>query len=168
MSTAPNASREYLKSAVMTASPEQLQLMLIDGAIRFINQGKAAIERGDIEARFEALSRAQQIVLQMHAGLNRDANVEIVEQMWSLYVFIYNRLIEANQTSSIQAANDALRVLTDHRQTWVVIIEKVNAVRGENLAAAESTPTADDLPKQQSSGFEPDTDDDRPSLNLEG
>ena len=34
---------EYLKTQVMTATPEMLQLMLWDGAIRFAEQGKEAI-----------------------------------------------------------------------------------------------------------------------------
>ena len=33
------ASQEYLKTKVLTASPEMLTLMLWDGAIRFAEQG---------------------------------------------------------------------------------------------------------------------------------
>ena len=38
----------YLRNAVMTASPEQLHLMLYDGAIRFSLQARDAIEARDL------------------------------------------------------------------------------------------------------------------------
>ena len=38
-------SQEYFKTKVMTASPEMLTLMLWDGAIRFAEQGKEAIQK---------------------------------------------------------------------------------------------------------------------------
>ncbi len=50
-------STQYLKTQVMTASPEMLQLMLWDGAIRFSEQGKEAILRHDIEGSCKALLR---------------------------------------------------------------------------------------------------------------
>ena len=40
----PNAAQNYLRMRVMTATPEQLQMMLYDGAIRFAEQGRAALE----------------------------------------------------------------------------------------------------------------------------
>ncbi|MBL8880313.1 MAG: flagellar protein FliS, partial [Phycisphaerales bacterium] len=53
-----SAATQYLKNAVMTASHEQLQLMLIDGAIRFALKGREAIEGRDIEGMFNALDRS--------------------------------------------------------------------------------------------------------------
>ena len=49
----------YLRDAVMTASPEQLQLMLYDGCIRFALQARDAIEKKDYETSYEKLTRAQ-------------------------------------------------------------------------------------------------------------
>ncbi len=52
-------SQEYLKTSVMTASPEMLTLMLWDGAIRFAEQGKEAILKKEIEGSYKALVRAE-------------------------------------------------------------------------------------------------------------
>ena len=68
MKTADKRSQEYLKSAVMSASGEQLQLMLIDGAIRFSHRALEALGENDIEKSHFALERAQRIVLQLAAG----------------------------------------------------------------------------------------------------
>ena len=41
------AAANYLRTKVLTATPEQLQLMLYDGAIRFTEQARAALEKKD-------------------------------------------------------------------------------------------------------------------------
>ena len=56
---------EYLKTKVLTASPEQLQLMLYDGAIRFCEQAREAIKNREIEKSYQSLSKAEKIVLEM-------------------------------------------------------------------------------------------------------
>lgn len=125
MSEKAKASQAYLKNAVMTAGPEQLQMMLYDGAIRFTLRGREAIERKDIEGTFNAFERAQRIVIQLTAGLNREVNPELVDQMSALYNFIYRRLVDANVNRDVQAADDALRILRHQRETWSLLIDKL-------------------------------------------
>ena len=121
-------SREYLKNAVMTARSEQLHLMLLDGAIRFATRGLEAIRAADIEACFNALERAQRITLELANGLRRDANPELVDQMTSLYGFVYRRLVEANMQRDAAAVEDALKILRHQRETWTLVIEKISTV----------------------------------------
>lgn len=120
-----SATQEYLKNAVMTASSEQLQLMLIDGAIRFALKGRQAIESGDFEGMFQALDRAQKIVLQISLGLQEEQNPAIVKQMKSLHNFIYRRLVDAHFHRDVAAVDDAVQILRHQRDTWVIIAEKV-------------------------------------------
>ena len=124
-SPAPHASREYLRNVVMTASPEQLHLMLLDGAIRFATQGRAAIVAGNIDAMFTALERAQRIVLELSSGLRREVDPLLVDRMAALYTFIFRRLTEANLHRDTQAADDALRILRHQRETWSLLLDKL-------------------------------------------
>ena len=135
--------QSYLRDAVMTASPEQLQLMLYDGAIRFARQGRAAIESKDFELAFERLSRAQKIVLEMQQGLNFDVDKELCERMSGLYMYAYRKLVDPGVAldplagagvddhgarlagSPGQEVDEALRVLEYERQTWVMLMDKV-------------------------------------------
>ena len=41
----PQAAAQYLRTKVMTSTPEQLQMMLYDGALRFGEQAKIIIRR---------------------------------------------------------------------------------------------------------------------------
>src|SRR5690606_20964571 len=120
-----HASNEYLRNAVMSASQEQLTLMLYDGAIRFSLQARDALSRGDIETMCEKLIRAQKIVLEMRNGLRHEVNPTLCEQMAGLYGFIYNRLVDANLKRSLTMIDEALTILRHQRDTWQLLIDKV-------------------------------------------
>ncbi len=140
MNQSGSRPQEYLRSAVLTASPEQLQLMLYDGAIRFALQGLDALKAADREAAFNALDRAQQIVIELTNGLNRSANPELADQMVALHNFIFRRLVKANVDADLGALEEALRILRHQRETWQLVIERVSALRGGG--GAESAPVA--------------------------
>lgn len=141
---------EYLKSAVMTASPEQLQLMLLDGCIRFALRGREAILTKNFEQSFEALDRAQKIALELGEGINRDVNPEIAEPMQALFNFVYRRLIDANLRRDTQAIDEAVEVLRHQRQTWQIIQEKVSS-----LGAGTAPPAAAPVRAADPSGERP-------------
>lgn len=138
-------SSEYLKNAVMTATPEQLQLMLYDGAIRFAGQARDAMGRGDLETSCEKLIRAQNIVLEMRNGLRHEVNPTLCAQMASLYTFIYNRLVDANLKRSQSALDEALKILNHQRETWQILVEKVRGERnrGDTISAGRATPRSE-------------------------
>ncbi len=116
----------YLRDAVLTANPEQLQLMLYDGAIRFASQGREALRVADYEASCDKLIRAQNIILEMQAGLNFDVNEELCRRVSAIYNFIYRKFVDANIQRSVQAVDDALRVLKIERETWQILSDKVS------------------------------------------
>lgn len=136
------ASYEYLKNAVLTASPEQLQLMLYDGAIRFASRGREALLAADYESAFNGLERAQRIVTQLSGGLRREIAPELVDQMSALYNFIFRRLIDANMHRDPTAADDAIRILRHQRETWQFLIERIAAERDAALRAAPARAAA--------------------------
>jgi len=138
MNPSAHASKQYLKSAVLTASPEQLHLMLLDGAIRFTLRGKEALEKQHIEGAFNGFERAQRIVLELNNGLRREVNPQLVDQLAALYDFVYRRLIDANLHRDTKAADDALRILRHQRETWVLLIEKLaRAIVARRLEATQ-------------------------------
>ena len=118
-------SQEYLKTKVMTASPEMLTLMLWDGAIRFAEQAKEAIRRKDIEGSFKALVRSQKIITELSTALKRDINPDLCGKLSALYNFIYRRLVEANISKDEKLVDDALEIMRHQRETWVMLMDKL-------------------------------------------
>jgi flagellar protein FliS len=136
-----NPSNEYLRSAVMTASPEQLHLMLYDGAIRFARQGIEGIRAGKWEEAFNGFTRAQKIILEMTSALNYDMDRQLCERMAGLYNFIYRKLVEASVDRNVMAGEEALGLLEYQRETWVMLIEKL---RQEHGSQRSPSPVASD------------------------
>ena len=127
-----NASDEYLRNAVLTASPEQLLLMLYDGGIRFARQGIEGLEQKDWEKSFNGFSRAQKIVLELISSLNHDVDKDLCQKMAGLYNFIYRSLVQASTQRDLKAAQEALNILNYQRETWLLLIEKVRQEQTAN------------------------------------
>lgn len=159
-----NASQQYLKNAVLTATPEQLQLMLYDGAIRFATRGQEALAAKDRTAAFNALERAQRIMLELANGIRRDANPDLADRMAAVYNFVYRRLVDANLNQDAATVTEALQILRYERETWLMLMERLQQQAGAAKAAvvAAATQRSPEPEPANPSGFVPDT---RPSTN---
>jgi flagellar protein FliS len=133
----------YLKTQILTARPEQLTLMLLDGAIRFAQRGRQCLDEHNFEGSFEALSRAEQIVMELINSLKPEAAPEICRQQASLYMFVYVRLVEANMGRQPAPLQDALAVLATLRETWLMLMDRLQATAAQGASQppnAESSP----------------------------
>jgi flagellar secretion chaperone FliS len=126
---------KYLRAKVLTATPEQLQLLLYDGAIRFAEQGKLALQKKDFEASFNGISRAQKIIAELSGSLKHDVAPELCGKLASLYNFVYRKLIEANIDHKIGSLDEALNILRYQRETWAMLLDQL----GKKKAAAAAT-----------------------------
>jgi flagellar secretion chaperone FliS len=113
----------------MTATPEQLHLMLYDGAIRYALQAKDALSVKDYETSHEKLTRAQNIIIEMQSGLRYDVNPELCRRVASIYNFLYRKLLDANVQRDTSCIDDAVKVLRVERETWQILVEKVGRIR---------------------------------------
>lgn len=111
-----NPYAKYQQNSVMTASPQELTLMLYNGAIKFINQGKLYIEKKDMEKAHNSIVRAQDIIAELNIKLNM--NIEISNNLRSIYDFIINRLMDANINKDINVLDEILPLVEDLRDTW--------------------------------------------------
>jgi len=127
----------------LTASPEELQLMLYDGAIKFAEEARHALIDDRLEDSHNALIRAQNIVLELSSGLNHEMDPGLCGKLASLYNFIYRRLVEANLNRDATAIDDALKVLTYQRETWVLLMNKL-AEENQDASEHPTTPPQDE------------------------
>lgn len=124
----------------MTATPEQLQMMLYDGAIRFAEQAKAALDCGDFEKSYVAISRVQKILTEMSCGLKPDVLPELCEKLSALYSYVYRRLIDANVKHDAEAMGEALNLLRYQRETWVLLLDNLSRQKAAIAATRIAIP----------------------------
>jgi flagellar protein FliS len=130
----PQAARNYLKTRVMTATPEQLQMMLYDGAIRFCEQAAPAIEKKDWETTYQTLSKAQKIVTQLITSLKHDVSPDLCKKLASLYAYIHRKLVEACTKHNMDALVEAIRLLRHQRETWAMLMEQLGKKKAADVA----------------------------------
>lgn len=139
-----NASNEYLRNSILTASPEQLHLMLYDGAIRFTRRGIEGLQDEEWDKAFTGFSRAQKILLEMLNSMNYDVDRELCTRMAGLYNYIYRHLVQACAERSVPAAEEALKFLEYQRETWVMLMDKLRQERGATVAGSPPASPPDD------------------------
>ncbi|NQT38327.1 MAG: flagellar export chaperone FliS [Planctomycetes bacterium] len=130
-----SARDQYLETEVMTATPQRLQVMLIDAALRSIEQTRYLWQQGDDEKGSEALIRAQRVVTELLGGLDKDKDPDLVKKVASIYLFLFRTLVDAHTQHSEQKLDEARRVLEIERETWQQVC----------LQLGSSTRTTDDL-----------------------
>ena len=101
----------YLKTKVMTASPAQLRLMLLDGAIKFLQQGKAGLESKDYEAAYNGISRCQNIIMELINALRPEQSPELCDLLSRLYTFMYTQCVKACTERDAKVADEVLQLL---------------------------------------------------------
>jgi flagellar protein FliS len=116
-------SQAYQQSSVMTASPEQLVVMLYDGALRFLRQAEVSLGEGAWVHANERMTRAEAIVDELLATLNMDAG-EISTRLQAIYVFCKRCLIEARLERSPAKVTHVIRLLGDLREAWAQIVTR--------------------------------------------
>lgn len=119
------AANNYLRTKVLTATPEQLQMMLYDGAIRFSEQARAALLEKNWEQSYNLISRVQKIVIEMSCSLKHDINPELCGKLAALYNYAYRKLVEANIEHKIESLDEALHILKYQRETWALLLDKL-------------------------------------------
>jgi len=114
----------YLRSKVMSASPQELRLMLLDGAIRFANQGREALATKNFEVSFNGFSSCREIIIELLTSIRANLNPELASRMKALYSFMYKHLVEGVHEKDFTKIDSVIELLTFERETWVMAVQK--------------------------------------------
>lgn len=124
------AMNAYQRNAILTASPAELTLMLYDGAIKFCNIALVAIEKNQVEKAHENIKKAEAIITELRASLDR--KYPVWEDFERVYEYIYTHLVEANMRKDKDSLAEALERIREMRDTWkeVMRLNKVGTKPG--------------------------------------
>ncbi|MEA2458973.1 MAG: flagellar secretion chaperone FliS [Thermoleophilaceae bacterium] len=111
------AQQAYRDSAILTAPPERLVVMLYDGANRFLLQGAAAMRAGDLTVSNEKMRRAEAIVQELRGTLDMSAG-QVAVNLDSIYSFCQRLLLEARLKRDPEKIEEVARLLRELRDAW--------------------------------------------------
>jgi flagellar secretion chaperone FliS len=139
----PQAAQQYLKTRVMTATPEQLQIMLYDGAIRFCEMAKAGLEKKNLEQVHINVSKAQKIITELLGNLKPEVYPELCGKLAAVYNYVYKRLIEAGIEHKKESLQEAIDLMRFQRETWALMLDQLSKEKAGKAIASINVPGPD-------------------------
>lgn len=125
------SAMSYLRSQVMSASPSELRLMLLDGAIRFAHMGKQGMADQNFEMTYEGISQCRAIVTELAVGVDRSADPDLCDRVTGIFMFMFQELTEAGLAKDPQRVQRVIELLEFERDTWKMAMDRVRQERGK-------------------------------------
>jgi flagellar secretion chaperone FliS len=119
---APTSPSAYRANAVLTASPEQLVVMLYDGARRFLHQAGVAMGEGQIEAGHMKLRRAEEIIHHLLNTLDLEQG-QIAERLQAIYTFCLAHLSQGRRDQDPKKLEQVSEMMGRLRESWSTIAQ---------------------------------------------
>lgn len=111
-------ARIGLETGVAAASPQRLVVMLYDGALAAIVDGRAHLVAGRTAPKGRALGKAIGIIDEgLKAALDPSQGA-IARQLMDLYDYIAQRLLLGNARNDVALLDEAARLLGELRDAW--------------------------------------------------
>ena len=127
---------QYQQNQIATASKEQILLMLYDGAIRFAQLAKMAIDENDMAKKGKYIGKSMAIISEFSTSLDHQIGGDIAGDLDALYGYMLKELSQANIDNNKAPIEIVITLLKDLRQTWAEAIELNNAEKTGNLEKA--------------------------------
>lgn len=132
---ANNPYSQYQQTQIETASPERLLLMLYDGAIRFANTAKKALEDKDFNTANTNCLKVQNILNELMVTLDMKVGGELAKNLFDLYDFMTRQTVQANISKNAQLLTGVLDILKDLREAWMQAAKNVGALKTAQASA---------------------------------
>jgi flagellar protein FliS len=105
-------------------SPLEVVALLYDGALRFIDEARAAHARHDLRARGQAIAKTLAIIGQLQKTLDMEKGGPVAEQLDNLYSYITSRLIDVTLKQDVTACDEVHKLLTTLRDAWSHVLSQ--------------------------------------------
>ncbi len=137
---AAQQAQAYLKTRVLTASPEELRMMLLEGACKFARQARESLGKKDFEGLFNGTTNCRNIVFELMTTIRDEVNEELAANVRALYAFIYRLLTEASFEKDAVKYDKAIELLDYERETWALLMKQTVAERNGAAASGPALP----------------------------
>ncbi len=119
-----NPYQKYKSTAVLSASKEQILLMLYEGAIKFTKLAIQAAESKNIAERGKNIMRAYDIILELQVSLDHKVGGDLAKQLDQLYTYVLDQYTKANMHGDISGLHSSIKVLENLYDGWKQVLDK--------------------------------------------
>lgn len=118
-----NPYAAYKQTAVETATPEKLLVMLFDGGIKFLHQAERALEEKDFAEANKYLIKVQDILAELMVTLDMNQG-DVAANLYKLYEFYHHETMMANIKKDAARLQPVVEFFEIFRATWIEAARK--------------------------------------------
>ena len=138
-------ARFYRESAVRSASPVGLIVILYEEVIRSLRRAQQACDKKDVEQRSLAVSHAIQVIGHLQSVLNFEAGGKVAQNLSRFYNVARAVILKSSQTANAQALASLAADFSSLAQAWQQVDRAVSSrpqaeTHDALLSAAPSLP----------------------------
>jgi flagellar secretion chaperone FliS len=111
---------QYREMQVMTASPEQLVVILYDHLLVCLRRTRLAVETAAIDSRIELLDKSRRVLAELLVTLNHEKGGTIARDLAALYAFLLNELSDVGRNPSVPRIDRITSIATELRDAFAV------------------------------------------------
>ena len=138
--------KQYQTSNITTATPEKLMIMLLDGAVQFLQKAKIAINEKNLQERASNIESARKIIRELMRTIDLENGNTVSKSLFRLYNRMAMKLIKANVSKNIVLVDEVIEDLTNIRwgfqkavdiQNGLISVEEVMQEQAQNQMLKE-------------------------------
>jgi len=118
---------QYKENAVKSAPPEKLVQMLYEGAIKNLRMAINYLDNDDRALFGSYLGKGNSIVAELLSSLDHDAAPPITKNLEKLYLFVIDRITEANLNLNSAGLRQSIKILETLKEGWDYAAKQSNS-----------------------------------------
>ena len=124
-----NPLNAYRQTKVKTAGQGRLIVMLYDEAVKQMDFAVAELEKPEkkLDIVHNCIVKTQDIITELTASLDFDKGGDIAQNLYNLYMFFNQQLMEANIQKNPDNLKEIRRMVAELRDAWASIEGKTSA-----------------------------------------
>ncbi len=119
-----NPYKKYQSTQVNTSDSRALLIMLLEGANRFLREGRKAMEEGNYSKSNTLCIKVEKIIMELINTLDLSQG-DFTKNLLSLYEYMYRRLVEANIEKDVNRIKEVQVLFADMEDMWKDVYKKV-------------------------------------------
>jgi flagellar protein FliS len=127
---------QYQNNQIATAKPEQILILLYDGAIRFVYRTATAIAEKNVEQKNLNINKTVAILSELSATLDHNIGGQIAADLAALYDFMIRELTAVNLTNNQNRLENVRTILSELRDTWAQAVKMTHGTKTSKSPAA--------------------------------
>jgi flagellar secretion chaperone FliS len=135
----------YFEQTILNADPTELTRMVYQRAIFCVRDAREHLRNKRIAGRSAAIMRAYCAIEELVAALRPELAPELAARLQSLYLYMQQRLLDANIQQSDPLLEEVLGLLVTMAEAWAGVVAKLAPPEAVSDAGNWSQPGPGDI-----------------------